>query len=303
MTSTASPPVRPVDHSAVLAAIPRLVGHPPHESVVLVPLRGGTLTGALRFDLAVGDPTRAARVWIGALGRFGRVECLVIVLFSSGRRVPSAGALIGALSSRAQELGIAVEVLVPADSRRPSRPGSGTTVRGTSGETPSAELLPAVDRGEALAIAAEVDALLDRHPRARLPETVTADVESLLLRAAAGRPWQPRTRALAALIVGAQRREGRERVIRLVASPDRAAAPSVIGLVAHAAAAAPGTERGPLLVLLATLHWSSGSTRSAALLAREAVRLDPHDHDSRLLVAALEDGEPCPWAVEGRRAA
>ncbi|ROQ06293.1 uncharacterized protein DUF4192 [Rathayibacter sp. PhB93] len=289
----------------MLAAIPRLVGHPPHESVVLVPLRGGTLTGALRFDLAVGDPTRAARVWIGALGRFGRVERLVIALFSSGRRDPSASALLGALSSRAQELGLAVEVLVPSGARRPTRPGSGTTVLRRADDTPSAELLPAVDRGEALAIAAEVDALLDRHPRARLPEAATADVESLLLRAAAGRPWQPRTRALAALIVGAQRREGRERVIRLVASPDRAAAPSVIGLVAHAAAAAPGTERGPLLVLLATLtlHWSSGSTRSAALLAREAVRLDPHDHDSRILVAALEDGEPCPWAVEGRRAA
>ncbi|WP_133961655.1 DUF4192 family protein [Rathayibacter sp. PhB151] len=303
MTSTASSPVHPVDHSAVLAAIPRLLGHPPHESVVLVPLRGGTPTGALRFDLAVGDPSRAARVWIGALGRFGRVERLVIALFSSGRRDPSAGALLGALSSRAQEVGLAVEVLVPSGARRPTRPGSGTTILRRADDTPSAELLPVVGRGEALAIAAEVDALLDRHPRARLPEAVMTDVETLLLRAASGRPWQPRTRALAALIVGAQGREGRERVIRLVASPDRAAAPSVIGLVAHAAAAAPGTERGPLLVLLATLHWSSGSIRSAALLAREAVRLDPHDHDSRILVAALEGGEPCPWAVEGRRAA
>ncbi|TDX78365.1 uncharacterized protein DUF4192 [Rathayibacter sp. PhB151] len=287
----------------MLAAIPRLLGHPPHESVVLVPLRGGTPTGALRFDLAVGDPSRAARVWIGALGRFGRVERLVIALFSSGRRDPSAGALLGALSSRAQEVGLAVEVLVPSGARRPTRPGSGTTILRRADDTPSAELLPVVGRGEALAIAAEVDALLDRHPRARLPEAVMTDVETLLLRAASGRPWQPRTRALAALIVGAQGREGRERVIRLVASPDRAAAPSVIGLVAHAAAAAPGTERGPLLVLLATLHWSSGSIRSAALLAREAVRLDPHDHDSRILVAALEGGEPCPWAVEGRRAA
>lgn len=258
---------------------------------MLVPLRDGTPTGALRFDLAAGDPARAAHAWIGALGRFGRVEHLVIVLFSSRGRTPSASALVSALSTRAERLGVAVDVLVATGppAARPAHHGSG--------------LLPVVDRAEALAVAAQVDALLDRHPRARLPEALAADADSLLLCAASGRPWRQRTRALAVLIVCAQRQQGRERVMSIVASADRDVAGSVLELVAHAAAAAPATERAPLLVLLAMLHWSSGPDPSAAVFAGEALRLDPHDPGSRLLVAALGRGEQCPWAAEGRRAA
>ncbi|MDY0911216.1 DUF4192 family protein [Rathayibacter festucae] len=303
MTLTSSPPDRSLDHRAVLAAIPRLLGHPPQESVVLVPLRDGAPTGALRFDLAAGDPTRAARAWIGALGRFGRVERLVIVLVTGSGRAPHADALVAALGARAQGIGLPVEVLAPAGRRRPAQRGGGSPGGATAGDGSPAELLPFVDRGEALAVAAEVDALLDRHPSARLPDALAADAESLLLRAAAGRPWQPRTRALAVLIVCAQRREWRERAMALLASPGRGAAASVLELVAQAAAAAPATERTALLVLLATLHWWSGLASSAVVLVREAVRLDPHHHEARILVAALDHGERCAGAVDGRRAA
>ncbi|QHF23946.1 DUF4192 family protein [Rathayibacter sp. VKM Ac-2804] len=303
MTSTASLPVRTLDPSAVLAAIPRLVGHPPQESVVLVPMRDGTPTGALRFDLAVGDPARTAQAWIGALGRFGRVERLVIVLYSRRGRTPSAVALVDALSSRADGIGLPVEVLVPSGSLRPVPLSSVPPAVATARHVTAGRLLPDIARGEALAVAAEVDALLDRHPRARLPEALAVDAESLLLRAESGRPWQPRSHALAVLIVCAQRSDWRERVLGLLARPDHVAETSVLELVARAAATAPATERSPLLVLLATLHWWSGLAPSAMILAREAVRLDPHDHHSRLLVAALDRGERWPSAVDGNRAA
>lgn len=271
--------------------------------MVLVPLRGGSPVGALRFDLGAGDPARAARVWIGALGRLGPVDRLAIAVFSRRGRSPSTVELVSALSTRALRTGLAVEVLVAAGSPHPLPLGGAGAALTTPGDAVPADLLPVVGREETLAVAAEVDALLDRHPSARLPDTLAAEAESLLLRSVSGRPWQPRTRALAVLVVCAQRSEWRERVMGLLSASGDGAARSVLDPVARAAAVAPATERSPLLVLLATLHWWCGLVASAAVLAREAARLDPHDHAARVLVAALDRGEPSTGRAGGRLAA
>ena len=270
---------------------------------MLVPLRGGTPTGALRFDITAGDPTPAARAWIGALGRFGRPERLVIALLGDRGRSRSGEALVGALVDRARDIGLPAEVVVVSDP-----PVAAPSECGASSMRPvparlSAALLPVVRAEEALSVAAEVDTLLDRHPRAELPAPLLEDAIALLVAAAARPARRVRPRTLAVLIVCAQRDEWRQRALRRLTASEPVTSRAASALVARAAAAAPTTERCALLVLLASLHWSSGRVDRAAALAQESLRLDPHDHSTRLLAAAIERGEPCPWTAAEPRAA
>jgi len=270
---------------------------------VLVPLRGGTPTGALRFDITAGDPTPAARAWIGALGRFGRPERLVIALLGDRGRSRSGEALVGALADRARDIGLPAEVVVVSDPSVAAPLEDEASATRSAPVRPTATLLPVVRAEEALSVAAEVDTLLDRHPRAQLPAPLLEDAIALLLAAAARPARRLHPRTLAVLIVCAQRDEWRQRALHRLTASAPVTSRAASALVARAAAVAPTTERCALLVLLASLHWASGRVDPAAALAQEALRLDPHDHAARLLAAALERGEPCPWTAAEPRAA
>ncbi|SMH34840.1 protein of unknown function [Rathayibacter oskolensis] len=292
MTLTALETSPSSDH--VLRSVPLLVGHEPRESLVLVPMRGGRATGALRFDLPDHDPEPCVRAYIGALGRFGRAEAALAVIYSDRSPRSWSSELEGALLARARRVGLRgfdVVVVGPAErmvdralgARRSSDPGP----TGSARSERTGGLLPVVRRETALAIAAQVDVLLDRHPRADLGAQVRSSVDALLRRAASGRGGQHRPGQLAALIVCAQRPEWIEHARRLVATTAPSPSDDLLELIAVAAASSPATERVPVLVLLAGLRWSAGLREDAVQLAAWATRSDPHDLGARMLEAAL----------------
>ncbi|QHC67068.1 DUF4192 family protein [Rathayibacter sp. VKM Ac-2759] len=289
-------------HHRLLASVPDLIGFVPSDCLVLVPLRGGRATGALRFDLPEGDAVSCARAYIGALGRFGRTESAVAVLYRDHSDAVQDSRLSGALSTAARRAGIRGFEVIVSGSR-----GAGAGDAG-DGYAPSAKrtegrLLPDVDRGTLRAVCAQVDALLDRHPRAELAQPARAGVDALLRRASAGRPNAPQPDALAALIVCAQRTDWRAHALRLVSASTITPSTELLQLVATAAASAPATERVPVLVLLATLTWAAGRQEDALRLADRAARSDPHDLDARRLVCALQQSTPAPQRSGAERAA
>jgi hypothetical protein len=275
----------PLHHGALLSRIPQLVGFHPRESVVLVPVRDGAPTGALRSDLPGGDPVLSARAFLGALGRFGRADSVVAVLYADDPA--RSGAVASALRARARETSL------------------------TSFEAIGAEPEPApiVDpagglRSARRAVAEQVDLLLDRHPRAELPGGDRARVEQLLRRTADGREIPPGPELTAALIVSAQRPGWVEHALTILLAPRAQAHPDhVVEAIARVADLAPRTERARVLVLLAALHWSSGDSGAALRVAQEAGRTDPHEEGARRLLAALECGERPPWRFAHERAA
>lgn len=276
MTSSTPEPV--LSREQAVLAVPRLLGYVPRESVVLAPVRNGALTGALRFSLPDRDPVTAARAYLGAMGRFGRAEAAVAVLYTAVSSDPRCTALVEALEERARRIGLGgLEVLRAGGSTRSVQPAA------------RPDLVPSVERHETLEVAARVDALLDRHPTARLPAALEAGADAALLRASRGGEGLPRTAALAALIVCAQRPEWMSSAVERVSSGG--ARPSVIALVARAAAVAPATERAPVLVLLAQVLRLSGRREDALAVARWATSADPHDVPARLLRCALEGRE------------
>lgn len=161
-------------------------------------------------------------------------------------------------------------------------------------------LVPEVDREESLAVAAAVDRLLDRHPRAELPRAILAGVDDLVRRAVEGPTGPVQTASSAALIVAVQRGAGADRVLLLsrAASPRFSRAePSLVELLARTAALAPETERAAVLVVLARLLAGDGRADEARRLAHDAVRLDPHHVGARRLAAALGGNLPETQAV------
>lgn len=275
-----------LQHGAILSRIPQLVGFHPRESVVLVPVRDGAPTGALRFDLPGGDPVLSARAFLGALGRFGRADSVVAVLYADDPA--RSGAVASALRARAREMSL------------------------TSFEAIGAGLEPAwIDdadggtlRQARRAVAEQVDLLLDRHPRAELPGGDRARVDALLRRTADGRDTLPGPELTAALIVSAQRPGWIEHALAILLAPRARANPyRVVEAIARVAELAPRTERARILVLLAAVHWASGDSGSALRCARDARRSDPHEEGARRLVAALECGERSPWRFAHERAA
>lgn len=275
-----------LQHGALLSRIPQLVGFHPRESVVLVPVRDGAPTGALRFDLPGGDPVLSARAFLGALGRFGRADSVVAVLYADDPA--RSGAVASALRARARETSL------------------------TSFEAIGAGLEPArIDdadggtlRQARKAVAEQVDLLLDRHPRAELPGGDRARVDALLRRTADGRDTLPGPELTAALIVSAQRPGWIEHALAILLAPRARAHPyRVVEAIARVAELAPRTERARILVLLAAVHWASGDSGSALRCARDARRSDPHEEGARRLVAALECGERSPWRFAHERAA
>ncbi|MWV60613.1 DUF4192 family protein [Rathayibacter sp. VKM Ac-2754] len=300
MTLTALAPHR--THHSVLAAIPDLVGFAPRESLVLVPFRGGRATGALRFDLPEGDATTCARAFLGALGRFGRAESVVAVLYRDRVAAPSDHAFADALASAARHVRIdAFDVVIVSGS--PGGQRSRPPVQAGPREGTERQLLPDVPRDDVLAVGAQVDALLDRHPRAELPAPVRASVDALLRRAAAGSRGELRHAALAALIVCAQRPGWCRHALRIVSAGTRTPSGELLALVGAAAVSAPATERVPVLVVFASLSWAAGRRDDAVRLAAWAARSDPHDPDARALVCALQQSAEAPWRSSADRAA
>jgi hypothetical protein len=276
----------PLFHRRTLAQVPQLVGFRPRESVVLLPVRDGAATGALRFDLPLGDPGPSVRAFLGALGRFGRADSVVAVVYSGCAR--RGEGVAAALRARAREVDLEVLQVLDGAEDRPGR---------------AVDAAPASAR----AVAEHVDDLLDRHPRAELPARLRSSVDGLLRRAADGRALLPRPALAAALIVSAQRPSWIGHALSLVTAP-RVGTPeagmlSAIALVGAVAEITPRTERAAVLVLLAVLHWSAGDAAEAARVAGEAGRTDPHEESARRLVAALERGERSPWTAENERAA
>ncbi|KQQ00895.1 MULTISPECIES: DUF4192 family protein [unclassified Rathayibacter] len=293
MTLTALEPHR-TSHR-IVASIPDLVGFSPRESVVLVPLRQGRATGALRFDLPAEDAPPCARAFIGALGCFGRAEAVVAVVYTERPDEPQNRVLTDALIAAARRVGIHdLDVVVD--------PGSPSGARGERGGSPGVpaerRLLPDVDRSEARAVGAQVDLLLDRHPRAELSESVRSSVDALLRRAAAGWCCERRSQAVAALIVCAQRQGWREHALRIAAASNRPPSSQLLELLGAAAASAPATERAPVLVVLASVTWAAGRREDAVRLASWAVRSDPHDPEARRLVCALEQASRAPGRID-----
>ncbi|OOB90352.1 DUF4192 family protein [Rathayibacter sp. VKM Ac-2630] len=276
----------PLGHTALLSRIPQLVGFHPRESVVLVPVRDGAPTGALRFDLPGGDPALSARAFLGALGRFGRADSVVAVLYADDPE--RSGAVAAALRARARQTSL------PAFE----------AIGGTRAPAPIDDLGTG-PLGEARkAVAEHVDLLLDRHPRAELPGTDRARVDALLRRAADGREIRPGPELTAAVIVSAQRPGWIGHALAILLAPQQHPDPDhVISAIARVAELAPRTERARVLVLLAAVHWSSGGSGAALRCAREAGRTDPHEEGARRLVAALECGERSPWRFVHERAA
>lgn len=277
-------------HRRTLAQVPRLVGFRPRESVVLLPVRDGSTTGALRFDLPHGDPVPSVGAFLGALGRFGRADSVVAVVYTSSAR--RGEGVAAALRGRARELSVDVVQVLDAE----DDPLGGSS-DGAITAAPE----------QARSVSEHVDALLDRHPRAELPARLRGSVDGLLRRTAEGGARLPRPALTAALIVSAQRPDWIGHALSLVSQPrgvpPRAALLSAIALVAAVAELTPRTERAAVLVLLAVLHWSTGDAEEAARVAGEAARTDPHEESARRLLAALGRGERSPWLVGQERAA
>lgn len=281
MTST-NPALLALRDHPVLPAIPRMLGYAPAESLVLVPLRRGDTSGALRFSIPEGDHESAARAFLGAMGRFGRADTAVAAVYSDRPQRPVVRRLVEALALRAGRIGLEGLVVVV-----PDRGGAPAASEGEHA------LLPLIDRGERLAVAGQVDALLDRHPRAELPEHLATAAEAALRRAASGSPERPRAETVAALIVCAQRSGWLDRAVATVVAIRRSGPRGAAVLVAVAAASAPRTERAAVLVLLAVLHRLAGDHRRALAAVEEAERCDPLDHRARRLRAAF-DGTRSP---------
>ncbi|WKK71669.1 DUF4192 family protein [Rathayibacter oskolensis] len=289
-------------HHRLLASVPDLIGFVPSDCLVLVPLRGEAGDRCAPLRPPGRDAVSCARAYIGALGRFGQAESAVAVLYRDRSDAVQDSRLSGALSTAARRAGIRGFEMIVSDSRNAGDGHAG------DGYAPSAKrmegrLLPDVDRGTLRAVCAQVDALLDRHPRAELAQPARAGVDALLRCASAGRPSAPQPDALAALIVCAQRTDWRAHALRLVSAATCAPSTDLLRLVATAAASAPATERVPVLVLLATLTWAAGRQEDALRLAGRAARSDPHDLDARRLVCALQQSTPAPQRSGAERAA
>lgn len=277
----ATPAPVPIRHRITAGCAARLLGYVPSESVVLIPVRDARPTGALRFSLTAIDPLHAARAFIGALGRFGRADSAAVVVFSSRPRRPETEALLEALRRRASGAGLGELDVLTAD--RPA------LLAGTEQEDRG--LLPTIPREERLAVAAEVDALLDRHPHAQLPERLRASADAAFRRAVSGRADRPRAAVTAALVVCAQRDHWAQEALSTASAGSGGDLTTAIALISGAAVCAPEPERAAVLVLLAALHDLAGRRDLASAVARRAVRTDPHDLAARRLVAALESAE------------
>lgn len=297
----------PASVSTLSTSVPRLLGYVPSESIVLLPVRGGTPTGALRFSLTAIDPEHAARTFIGALGRFGRAEAAIAVLYTSRPLRPETDALLDALRDRAGRVGLGgLDVVVPGTTA--TVVGRGPDDRLTHDRPPRPETedrpaLPDVPHGYLRAVAASVDALLDRHPGAGLPEHARAGALAAVRRAASGRRDRPRAEALAALIVCVQTTAGVREILSLVPAVDGRAVDGTAELVSTAGVCAPCSERAAVLVVLAVLHDLAGRRSAAVAIAQWAVQSDPHDLSARRLAAALEAGRGSRWAALAAAAA
>ncbi|PPG11107.1 MULTISPECIES: hypothetical protein [unclassified Rathayibacter] len=238
-------------------------------SLVLVPFRAGAPSGSLRFELSGADPSLVARACLGALGRFGRVQRALALVHPGEAGPESCEELVAALEERARRLpGLALRVAVLPSSGRDDG-------------------LEAGDRDDPRAVAAAVDRLLDRHPRAELPDVLLHGVDDLVRRALTGPDPEVRPAGLAALVVAVQRSRGADRVLRSARSGDPGAAGALAPLLRRAAVVAPASERAGVLVLLARILAGEGRADEAGRLADEAVALDPHHAGARRVAAAL----------------
>jgi hypothetical protein len=236
---------------------------------VLVPFRSGAPSGSLRFELTGADPSLVARACLGALGRFGRVQRALALVHPGEAGPESCEGLVAALEERARGLpGLALRVAVlPSSGRDAGR--------------------EACDRDDSRAVAAAVDRLLDRHPRAELPDVLLHGVDDLVRRALDSPDPDVRPAGLAALIVAVQRGRGADRVLRSARSGDPGVAGALAPLLRRAAVVAPASERAGVLVLLARLLAGEGRAEDAGRFADEAVALDPHHAGARRVAAAL----------------
>ncbi|QHC70697.1 hypothetical protein [Rathayibacter sp. VKM Ac-2801] len=257
------------DDAALFHAAPGSRRGAAEASLVLVPFRAGAPSGSLRFELSGADPSLVARACLGALGRFGRVQQALALVHPGEEGPESCEGLVTALEERARRLpGLALRVAV--------LPSSG---RDDGSESD--------DRDDQRAVAAAVDRLLDRHPRAELPDVLLSGVDDLVRRALTGPDPDVRPAGLAALIVAVQRSRGADHVLRSARSGDPGAAGALAPLLRRAAAVAPASERAGVLVLHARLLVGQGCADEAGRLADEAVARDPHHAGARRVAAAL----------------
>ncbi|QWL29941.1 hypothetical protein [Rathayibacter toxicus] len=284
VTSFSLPPqvvlLKEGERHPLLDDVVRLLGVIPDESLVLIPQCSGTATVALHFAIPLSDPHLAARAFLGSLGCLGCIDAIQMAIFSAHQTSPPISRLAAALVERAQLLGLAGTGIVIAT--------GGKIVR--RDDWRSGDEHRSRKRIDLFAVAAQVDALLDRHPRAELPASLRSDLDRAL-RQPGREPIAVST--LAALIVSIQRPEWCSELLRALVERsgyeiDLAVLISFVGLAAECA---PGTERAAVLILLAVLRVHEGEQQEALRLARSAVSTDPRRVSARRLLATLEAHE------------
>lgn len=329
MSSTQTIVHRAANAAAFLASVPHLIGFQPEQSVVMIPFQDRRSCGAVRFDLPRGEPAVAVDLFVGTLCRFEVAETVRVVVYSRGG-IGSAGPLpeselAHALLARLRAVGFRAQEAwcVGADGwaeyagEDPERHAL-EELSGAAGELSDAvplrsvaerATLPELPAGVVAEVRAEVDALLDAHPSAELPEEDRAEAIGAVGRAARGSTASLEPRAVARFIVLVQRLDRRRELLleALWAGDRRAQARQtpppatqvqhVIVFAAHAAACAAPTEMPAALGFLAIAHWAAGRGSVAAIVIERALQLDPHDANLRALLQMLDAGITPPWRL------